>query len=321
MKVINGTESFCDPGTPVAVTLGFFDGVHLGHQKLLKTLVHVARDIHGVPVVLTFDSHPFRVVCPHRLPPMITTLTERMKYIEEIGVKYCVVQPFDKTFAEMPAHDFLEKILVKRLHARAIIGGYDTRFGKKREGCTEFLRAHAEQYKYELHEVEPFYLEDKVVSSTSIRNAIMAGDLACAEKCLTRPWGLWAHVTHGHGIGSTLGYPTANLDTQYIVMPPNGVYAARVLVKNKWYHSLMYVGTRPTFTDDGNERVCEVYISGFSGDLYDAWVRVQPLQYMRDDIKFNTTDELRAQIAEDEKRAAVIFHSKAAINADKALKQ
>lgn len=309
MKVINGIDSFCDPGAPVALTLGFFDGVHRGHQKLLHRLIEVAKEHHAIPLVLTFDSHPFRVVCPDRLPPMIMTLTERMKYMDACGVHICVVHPFDKEFAQMSAQDFCENILVKRLRARVIVGGYDTSFGRKREGNSALLRDYAPRFNYAFHEVSPYYLDDAIVSSTRVRMAIMQGNLDEAERCLSRPWYLWAHVIRGHGVGASLGYPTANLDAPYIVMPPHGVYAARVCVQDTWYCGLMYVGSRPTFTPNDSRTVCEVYVTNFSGNLYDTWVRVQPLQFLRGDMTFPSPDQLRDQIARDERTAMSIYRS------------
>lgn len=303
MTIVNGIASFTPPSTPVALTLGFFDGVHRGHQQLLDTLTGVARTQQATPVVLTFDSHPFRVVCPDKLPPMIMTLTQRIALLECMGITHVIVQPFDQQFAEIPARTFVHELLVRKIQARIIVCGYDTHFGRAREGTHTLLREMAATEGYLCDDVPPLRADTTIVSSTAIRKAIQGGDLATARALLGRPWSIWAHVVEGLGVGRQLGFPTANLDTGYLVVPASGIYAAYVHLHNATYRGVLYVGTRPTVTPGVTTRTCEVYVMDFSGDLYEEWILVEPVEHLRDDQLFTTLDELRAQISRDVQQA------------------
>jgi len=307
MKIINGITNFTAPSAPVALTLGFFDGVHVGHQALLASLVGLAHAKGAVPVALTFDSHPFRVVMPDKLPPMIMTVTERIALIEELGVDTVIVQPFDELLSSMSATDFLHDLVLARLHASVIVCGYDTHFGRNREGTHDFLRAHAAHDGFELHETPPRVMDGQTVSSTGIREAIQEGAFSRAADWLGRPWSLWARVTEGCGIGRTMGFPTANLDVGYLVLPREGIYAAHVLLGDKRHKGAMYVGRRPTFMPKAGHLVCEVYIAGFSADIYHEWIRVEPVAFIRPDMQCASADDLRAQIACDVARASSIL--------------
>jgi riboflavin kinase/FMN adenylyltransferase len=308
ITVVNGVTNVSTGGRPVVLTLGFFDGVHQGHRLLIESLVSTARAMNAKPVVLTFDSHPFRVVCPHKLPPIIMTLTERIEILEELGVECVIVQPFDREFAEISADDFIADILVKKLRAKVIVGGYDCHFGKNRAGNHEMLRAQADKYGYRFFDVPPYEIDGAIVSSTSIRTAIAEGDLDTALHYLGRPWTIWSHIVEGHGIGRTMGYPTANLEVGYLVMPKAGVYASSVIVNGKSYRALMYVGTRSTFSHHSEKVVCEVYLMDFSGDLYQEWIRVQPLGFIREDQRFGSQEELQKQITEDVSTANALWN-------------
>jgi len=306
VNVINGIANFTHGGRPVALTLGFFDGVHRGHQQLLACLRDVAAEMHGVSTVLTFDSHPFRVVCPDRLPPMIMTLTRRIELIRELGIETVIVQPFDEALCAIPARAFLHDILRRKLRADAIVFGYDTHFGRNREGNHELLRASAAQEGYRFVEVPPMTLDGKVVSSTAIRRALQQGEFARAATLLGRPWTIWSHVVEGCGVGRTLGFPTANLDVGYLVLPAPGIYASYVHLHGAMYRGVMYVGTRPTFSPE-QKAGCEVYIMDFSGDLYDEWLHVEPVAFIRGDQCFPNAEALRAQIAHDVAHAAALL--------------
>lgn len=298
MNIVNGIANFTHGGRPLALTLGFFDGVHRGHQQLLARLLEVAREMRAESAVLTFDSHPYRVVRPDRLPPMIMTLTRRIELIRELGVETVIVQPFDEALSSIPARQFLHDILRKKLRADALVVGYDTRFGRNREGDHDLLRACAETEGYRLVEVPPLVIDGEVVSSTAIRRAIQQREFARAARLLGRPWTIWAHVVEGCGIGRTLGFPTANLDVGYLVLPAPGIYASYVHLRGAKYRGVMYVGTRPTFSTSQHV-VCEVYIMDFSGDLYDEWLHVEPVTFLRDDQWFPNREALREQIARD----------------------
>jgi len=299
VKIIHGTHNFKTPSGPIALTLGFFDGVHRGHKLLIDKLIKTAKEIHGISVVLTFDSHPLRIIAPDKLPPKIMTLTQRLEYLEKLGVDKTIVQPFDEKFAEITADDFLNEIIKKRIKAKAIIGGYDCHFGKNRKGNLNYLKNFAKENNLIFHEVQPLTIDNTIVSSTEIRKAIQNGDFTRAEKFLGKPWTIRALVVKGHRIGRILGFPTANLDVDFLTLPKQGVYAAFATIDDTKYNAIMYVGTRPTFDDNLADLVCEVYIMGFSDDLYGKKLTVHPIKRIREDIKFNSTDELKKQISAD----------------------
>jgi riboflavin kinase/FMN adenylyltransferase len=309
MKVVNGISNFTPPGIPVALTLGFFDGVHRGHQQLLTTLLAVARDAGAAPVILTFDSHPFRVVRPDRLPPMIMTLTQRLEIIAAMGIAHAIVQPFDEAFANISADAFIHELLVNTIQARIIVCGYDTHFGRDRAGTHAMLAALAPSAGYTCFDVPPLRDGTDVISSTAIRRAIGAGDLTTAREYLGRPWSIWAHVVEGRRLGRTLGFPTANLDTGYLVLPEPGIYAAYAHLRDKTYRGAMYIGMRPTVTAAPSVPSCEVYIMDVSGDLYDEWILVEPVQRLRGDRRFDTLDELSAQIRRDVDHAMALLRT------------
>ena len=296
MKVIHGIHNFKSKSTPVALTLGFFDGVHRGHKLLIDKLIETAKKINGISVVLTFDSHPLRVIAPDKLPPKIMTLTQRLEYLEKLGVDYIIVQPFDDKFAEITADDFLNEIIKKRINAKAIVGGYDCQFGKNRKGNLNYLKKFADANNYIFLEVPPLTIDHKIVSSTEVRSSIKKGDFLLTEHLLGRPWTIRALVVKGHRLGRIIGFPTANLAVDFLTLPIEGVYAAFARIDDIRYNAIMYVGTRPTFDESSTDLVCEVYIMGFSNDLYGKWLTVQPVQRLREDIKFDSMEELKKQI-------------------------
>ncbi len=302
MRIINGISNFTPSGSPIALTVGFFDGVHIGHRALIEKLNSIAKEISGKSVVITFDSHPFRVVCPDKLPPMIMTLTQRLKLLKECKVDQIIVQPFDKDFSEISAEKFLDEIMLKKVKAKAIVGGYDCRFGKGGKGGLDMLQKYSGQKNYHFYSVPPTKIKETIVSSTEIRKAIRRGDLETAAEYLGSPWKIRAHVISGHGIGRELGYPTANLDVEYFVLPVPGVYSARVFSESRTYRAAMYIGSRPTFKTPDHKLSCEVFLIDFSSDIYDKWIEVQPVKYLREDEKFDSISKLRHQISRDIKQ-------------------
>ncbi len=299
MKITNGISNFTTPGRPVALTLGFFDGVHRGHQALVSRLLEVAAQTSAISVVLTFDSHPFRVVRPHMLPPMIMTLAQRLELLAGLGVECAVVLPFDENLAQMPAYAFLDDIILGKLHAGSIVSGYDCHFGRNREGGHEMLRRRAREKGYCFYELPPCEVEGRIVSSTSVRQAIQQGEIDLAKLYLGRPWTINARVTGGYGVGRSMGFPTANLDVGDLILPAHGVYAGYAVVDARTFKAAMYVGNRPTFPGRPAELVCEVYVIGFRGEMHDKWISVQPVKHLRGDRQFDSTEELSRQIAVD----------------------
>jgi len=303
VKVIHGVHNFKPQSSRVALTLGFFDGVHRGHKLLIEKLIKTAKEIDGTSVVLTFDSHPLRIIAPDKLPPKIMTLTERLEHLIALGVDRIIVQPFDEKFAEISAENFLEKIIKNKIKAKAIIGGYDCHFGKNREGNLNLLKEFSIQNNLKFYEVPPLVIHNTIVSSTKIRKAIQSGNFKLAENLLGRPWTIRALVIMGHRVGRIIGFPTANLDVDFLTLPKEGVYAARAEIENSKFNAIMYIGTRPTFDADSSDLACEVYIMGFSDDLYGKWLKVRPVKRLRDDIKFASKEELKKQIKIDVENA------------------
>lgn len=299
MKIIHGIHNFKTSSKPIALTLGFFDGVHKGHKLLIDKLIETAKRIKGVSVVLTFDSHPLRIIAPHKLPPKIMTLTQRLEHLEKLGVDYIIVQPFDEKFAEITSEDFLNNIIRKKINAKAIVGGYDCHFGKNRKGNLDQLKNFAQQNNIIFYEVPPLTIDDKIVSSTGIRNAIQSGNFPLVNNFLGRSWTIRSIVIKGHRVGRIIGFPTANLAVDFLTLPAEGVYAAFSVIENIQFKAIMYVGTRPTFDANSTDLVCEVYIMGFSDDLYGKWMTVRPVKRLRNDIKFDSTEELKKQIKID----------------------
>ncbi len=310
MKVIHGTHNFKPPSKPIALTLGFFDGVHKGHKLLIDKLIETSKKINGVSVVLTFDSHPLRIIAPDKLPPKIMTLTQRLEYLEKLGVDYIIVQPFDDKFAEITADDFLNNIIRKKIKAKAIVGGYDCQFGKNRKGNLDYLKHFAEKNNWIFLEVPPLTINNKIVSSTEIRKAIQIGNFSLVENLLGRPWTIRAIVVKGHRVGRIIGFPTANLNVDFLTLPKEGVYAAFAAIDDIRYNAILYIGTRPTFDRNSSDLVCEVYIMGFSDDLYGKWLTVRPVEYLREDIKFDSMEKLKKQIFIDVDKSYEILNSK-----------
>ena len=299
MTVYHSLPVLDSSSAAVALTLGMFDGVHRGHQAILARLREAAAALHGNALVLTYAQHPAQVVRPESSPLLICTLEERLRLFEQAGVAATVILPFDDAFSKMNAAAFIQTVLLDTLRAQAIVVGHDCRFGHQREGGAALLQSWAARAGFAFFDVPALRIHGDPVSSTAVRQAIQDGDLEKAALLLGRPWTISAGVLPGHHIGRTLGFPTANLDTSGIVLPAAGVYACRVALADTWYNGTMYVGTKPTFPGHTAEVRCEVYLIGFSGDLYDRRLTVRPLQRLRNDQRFATPEALRQQITLD----------------------
>ncbi len=301
---------------PVA-TLGMFDGVHRGHQKIIESLRHYAVARKGESVVITFDRHPKSII-ENRPPSFLTSLEHRLSLFERLGVDYTVVLPFDRKIAEMSAENFICEILVGWLGVRCIVLGFNCHFGKGREGNITLARNLADKYGYEVHDCLPVVYRGQTISSTAIRQAILQGDLENAEAMLGRPVSILGTVVKKSGRGKTLGYPTANLDLHHEVRPPRGVYGTKVRWAGQDHLALTNIGLRPTFarepfvSEDETPEI-EVHILDFQEVLYGQNLEVQFLFKIRDEIPFQTAEELKARIEKDKeillKKALPLQHS------------
>ncbi len=285
------------------VTLGMFDGVHRGHQKIIENVKQHALKKKGESILITFDRHPKNVI-EGRLPSFITSLDHRLALFERLGIDYAVVLTFDQKLAQMTAEDFVHEILVRWLDVRCVVLGFNCRFGKNREGNISLVRKLANKYGFEVYGCPPVIYRGQVISSTAIREAILKGAIEKAEGMLGRPVSILGTVVKKSGRGRLLGYPTANLNLHHEVRPPRGVYGTKVRLPDREYLALTNIGLRPTFakepfTSEDEMLEIEVYILDFHGSLYGKDLEVQFLFKIRDEIPFKTIEELKAQIDRD----------------------
>jgi riboflavin kinase/FMN adenylyltransferase len=289
------------------LTIGNFDGVHVGHLKLLRRVVELARERNLKPAVLTFDPHPTRVVAPHRAPRLLTTIEERVALIRAQGVEEVVVLPFTTEVAQLSPEEFVERIIAGQLHARIVMVGDNFRFGHKQAGDVKTLSDLGLRFGFQTHIVDAVYCRGRVVSSSEIRRLIEKGDVAMAGRLLERPYALSGNVVWGHGIGSKQTVPTLNLSTPAEVIPANGVYITRTrdLETGDHWNSVSNVGTRPTF--EGDTLSIETFLlSSFDG-LTPGRISVEFLRRLREERKFESADALKQQIFHDVGRAQTFF--------------
>ena len=291
------------------MTIGTFDGVHIGHQKIINQLNEEAEKINGESVLFTFYPHPRMVLYPesHGIK-LIQTQEEKLAKLEKMGLKNCIVFPFTFEFSRMTALEFVRDFLVNQLHVKKLVIGYDHQFGKNREGSLQFLKDICDTYEFEVIEIPAQDIDEVNVSSTKIREAILAGNIEKANEYLGDTFELSGTVVKGNQLGRTIGYPTANivLNSDLKLIPGNGVYAVRVNVRGAWFDGMMNIGTRPTVVSNGG-RTIEVNIFDFEETIYDETVTVQFLSKWRDEQKFNGLEELKNQLKIDEETIRTVL--------------
>jgi riboflavin kinase / FMN adenylyltransferase len=305
MRIFHGTEN-ANIQKPTVLTLGVFDGLHLGHQRIMQTVVERAKTANAHATAITFDPHPRAVLHPESAPPLLQTLDQRLANFEVLGIEQAIVIPFTQEFASNPAEDFLHDIVHDRLHAIEVYLGKGFAFGRGRGGNIELLRRMSEELGFFADEVPEVCVRGRRVSSSLIRALLSEGRVNLARRMLGRPYGVEGVIIRGNQRGRTIGFPTANLKPHNRVVPKNGVYATATLVDGTWRRSITNVGVRPTF-DDGADVSIESYIFDFDGDLYGDVLRVRFLHRIRDERKFSGIDELKAQIQKDTARALNYF--------------
>lgn len=290
------------------LTIGTFDGVHLGHAKIISQLLSEAKKVSGTAVLITFYPHPKQVVENNSSPVYIlSTQQEKYELLEKKGIEHIVVIPFDKTFAEQPALNYIKDFLVDRFHPHTIIIGYDHRFGKNRQGNFELLEQEAKQYNYNVKEIPEKFIHDVIISSTKVRKALLDGDTIVAAEYLGYDYFFAGKVVEGNKLGRTIGYPTANLyiDDAQKLIPANGVYAVYVECLSGEFDGIkkgmMNIGYRPTV--NGRQRTVEVNIFDFDDQVYGSTLKITLKQRLRSEVKFKGLKELTAQLANDEKEA------------------
>ena len=302
MEIVRGLESYPPDSPPSVVALGAFDGIHLAHQKILATARTRARALGLRALACTFDPHPLAVLQPERAPVPITELAENLARIAEQGLDTAVVIVFTREFSLLEAEAFVKDVLVGRLKAREVVVGFNHTFGRGARGNARLLAELGPQYGFVAHVIPPLVVDGVVVSSSAIRQALAAGDVAWARKFLGHPYTVRGRVLRGKGRGRQLGFPTANLKPERELIVPPGVYAARAAWEGGRAGAVVNVGIRPTFGE--GEYWVEAYLLDFAGDLYDSVLVLEFEERIRPEQKFPDVEALRAQVASDVATAA-----------------
>ncbi len=307
MKIYHQLADFHPPRYSV-VTSGTFDGVHLGHQKILGRLKELAERKQGETVLLTYWPHPRLILQPEdNNLRLLTTLTEKVKLLEELGVDHLIILPFTKELSQMSSEEFIREILVEKIQTKTLVIGYDHKFGKNREGSFEYLQSHSHLFGFDMEEISRQDVDDLAVSSTKIRTALAQGDISTASKYLGRPYFLSGQVVKGQQIGRSIGFPTANIHVvdNYKLLPRDGAYAIYAEVRNIRYKAILNIGDRPTV--DGKKKTIEAHLIDFDGDVYGQELFIHFQEFLREEERFENLDALKNQLVIDRERAIFIL--------------
>jgi len=311
MQVFLGIESVQRKLKNPAITIGNFDGVHKGHQALFQRVKQLAEELNGESAVVTFDPHPLEVLFPEKAPSFITSHRRKLDLIANCGIDATIVIPFDHKFSEMSAREFVEVLLVEKIGVRAIVVGHDYRFGHGREGDIAFLKQLGAQYGFKVETVTGVRVDDTVVSSTTIRQLIVSGNIKLANKLLGRSFEVSGTVIPGRKRGVNLGFPTANIRMPALTSPRTGVYAVEAEVDGKTYGGAANLGYNPTFGD--TDLSLEAHLFDFSQDIYGKPITIRFIDRLRDELRFSGPDELAAQIGKDVAAAKKILAGQASL--------
>ena len=284
-------------------TIGIFDGIHLGHKKILQKMVLSTQNTDYETVVLTFFPHPKMILQNDESIKLLNTVQEKQVLFDKQGIDHLIIQPFDKVFSELDAEKFVKTVLVEKLNIKKIIIGYDHRFGKNRSASISDLIAFGKKYNFEVAQIEAEEINEIAVSSTKIRNAITEGNIVEANKYLGYNYFFSGMVEIGNQLGNTIGFPTANIKITetYKLIPKNGVYLVKTTIKKNNYFGLMNIGFRPTV--DGKNHKIEVHLLNFNQDIYHKNITIEILEFIRNEQKFNSINDLKKQIENDKQNA------------------
>jgi riboflavin kinase / FMN adenylyltransferase len=299
MKLIHAATELGNGNRKVCLAIGVFDGVHLGHQQIIRQTIADARQHDAIALVLTFDQHPNAIVAPDRVPPLIYSLPQKLRAIESLGADAVLLIHFDKKFSEQTGEEFVRNLARDLGKIQSVCVGADFVFGHKRSGNVALLKNLGAELNFMVHGLAAVSLDGEIVSSTRIRETIRAGDFDAASQMLGRPYAISGRVVEGDRLGHTLGFPTANLDAANLILPPNGVYSGCAKLKEQLYHVALNIGLRPTIASAKPQLRVEAHLLDFDGQLYGEELEVEIGEKLRDEQKFASPAELREQIARD----------------------
>ena len=299
MKLIRNAKDLKPGNRKVCLAIGFFDGVHLGHQQIIRQTITDARRHGAIALVLTFDRHPNSVVAPGCVPPLIYSLPQKLRAIESLGADKLLLIHFDQKFSQQTGEEFIRRLARDLGKIQSLCVGMDFVFGHKRSGDVRLLKKLGGKGGFAVHGLAAVSLDGRIVSSTRIREAIRAGELDAASQMLGRPYAISGPVVEGDHVGLQLGFPTANLDVTDLILPPNGVYAGLTKVKEKSHRVAINIGFRPTMASTARQLRVEAHLLDFSGDLYGQELTVEIGGKLREEKKFASSAELHRQIRRD----------------------
>ncbi|MDI5889137.1 bifunctional riboflavin kinase/FAD synthetase [Flavobacterium yafengii] len=307
MKIFHSINDFSSTKKTI-LTLGTFDGVHIGHKKILKKLTQNTENQKYESLVLTFFPHPRMVLQEHSDIKLLNTIDEKIDLLEKIGIENLVIHPFDEAFSRLTAEEFVSNILVDRFHIQKIVIGHDHRFGRNRTANIDDLIDYGKEYGFEVEQISVQEINDISVSSTKIRNALLEGDMALANDYLGYNYFLTGSIIQGKQLGRTIGFPTANLkiEENYKLIPQNGVYIVKSIIDGQIVFGMMNIGFNPTV--DGQKQSIEIHYFDFNADLYNQKISVSILHRIRSEQKFESVDLLKEQLEKDKKTALTFLN-------------
>jgi len=299
MKIYHHIDEF-SPVKNAVVTIGTFDGVHLGHRKIISRIKELADSCGGETVMLTFFPHPRMILHPEdESIKLINTINEKAELLEQLGIDHLIITPFSRDFSNQTAEDYIRDVLVSKIGTKKIVIGYDHRFGKDRQGGLSDLLRLGPVYGFDVIEIPEQDIHAVAVSSTRIRQALLNGEIDLANEFLGYPFFITGKVTRGDQIGRQIGYPTANIliEEKYKLIPADGIFSAKIYIDGAVYNGMAYIGSRPTI--NGMFRNIEVNIFDFDAEIYGHQIKMEFYHFVRSDIKFSSIDELKIQLAND----------------------
>ncbi|MBL4668462.1 MAG: bifunctional riboflavin kinase/FAD synthetase [Flavobacteriales bacterium] len=309
MKVYNSIEAF-KTNHKTAVTIGTFDGVHIGHKVVINQLKNAAKKINGESVILTFFPHPRMVLYPDDNElRLLNTIDERFLLLEKAGIDHLIIHPFSKEFSRLSSTEFVRDILVNQLNVSTLVIGYDHHFGRNREGSFEHLQELSPLYGFHVEEISAQEIQQVNISSTKIRYSLLNGEIHAANQFLSYNYFIKGTVVKGEKIGRTIGFPTANIkiDEWYKLIPTKGVYAVKIKINETIFIGMLNIGSRPTLKENSNETI-EVNIFNFDEEIYNKKIEIEFYERIRDEQKFENISELKKQLEIDKQQVIQIFN-------------